>query len=271
MDLRAFPYDISVCEIWISLEQSINCHPQWTPLVSAHFIEDLVAQVALYNVTRFKIHIPKDQPHQIVLRFLIYRTCPSYILTIFLPSALITFLGTITLSHFRMNDFMTRITVTVSILIVISTLYSQIISTIPESPDVKMLELFFFYCIVRLSTVYFIHAVNQTKSSKKRIHPYLPSAKTHQEKINLSLIPGQKAPVFVPGSGFSSISSSFKDQKIFRRKTILIFIGYLLDIAVIAGLVIYVIILRSQRFHEYENSYEQHIDLNKVYSQENTI
>ena len=191
----------------------------------------------------------------IILKFLIYRTCPSYILTIFLPSALITFLGTITLSHFRVNDFLTRITVTVSILIVISTLYSQITSTIPTSPEIKMLELYFLYCIVRLSIVYFKHAAGQTKANnKKKISPYISSASIHHEKVPLASIPGRTATVFVPNSGIRPIDNRTRERKYICHKKIFLVGGYLLDILVIIALASYVTFLRSQKLHEYEGS-----------------
>jgi hypothetical protein len=49
--------------------------------------------------------------------------------------------------------------VTLSLLIVVASLFSQVVSTIPSSPSSKCVEIFFFYVTLRLAVVFVHHAL----------------------------------------------------------------------------------------------------------------
>ncbi|XP_037784613.1 uncharacterized protein LOC119580573 [Penaeus monodon] len=61
--------------------------------------------------------------------------------------------------YFKRQDFSDRIGVTLSCLIVIAALFSQITFTIPPSSSPKVIDVYFFYFIVRLFITFAHHGV----------------------------------------------------------------------------------------------------------------
>ena len=87
-------------------------------------------------------------------------------------------------------SFRDRIMVTLSSLIVLAALFSQMSSTLPDSPAPKAIEVFFFYYIARLSYVFACHTilwrlrcclytnVNEQKEFNNELIEYRPHLKS---------------------------------------------------------------------------------------------
>ncbi|XP_047740541.1 uncharacterized protein LOC125179192 [Hyalella azteca] len=80
----------------------------------------------------------------------------GFVLSIFMPVVVITTIGISTL-FFAFEDFTDRISVTLSCLIVLAGLYSQICVVIPISAAPKLVDVYFFYAIVRMFFVCIHH------------------------------------------------------------------------------------------------------------------
>ena len=65
----------------------------------------------------------------------------------------------ITVILFPLKDFTNRITVTLSLLIVVASLFAQVSSGFPNAAQPKVIELFFFYCILKLFSVFLLHSI----------------------------------------------------------------------------------------------------------------
>lgn len=96
----------------------------------------------------------------ISVKVLLFRKYQSYMLTTFLPCGILIILGNFTLTGFLVNNFSDRIMVTLSLLIVVASLFSQVVSTLPSSVDIKYVDVYFFYCIIRLSCTFILHIIS---------------------------------------------------------------------------------------------------------------
>lgn len=92
----------------------------------------------------------------------------SYLVTTFLPCSMLLLLGCCTVWFFKHENFTDRITVTLSLLIVVASIFSQVVSSLPSSADVKFIDLFFFYCFFRLSSTFLQHSINDNVLRRER-------------------------------------------------------------------------------------------------------
>ena len=91
--------------------------------------------------------------------------------------------------------FRDRIMVTLSCLIVLASLFSQLSSNLPDSPEPKAIEVFFFFYILRLSYDFWTHTIiawlriyRREKEEKQRQDDFLFDYRPH-------LFPRKKNPI----------------------------------------------------------------------------
>ncbi|MCL4144127.1 UNVERIFIED_CONTAM: hypothetical protein GTU68_064801 [Idotea baltica] len=80
----------------------------------------------------------------------------AYILTTFLPCFILEIIGLLTLV-LPFDDYQDRVTVTLSCLIVMSTLFAQTSSSLPASADPKLIDIWMFIHISLLFLVFIVH------------------------------------------------------------------------------------------------------------------
>ncbi|KAF2363276.1 Neurotransmitter-gated ion-channel ligand-binding domain [Trinorchestia longiramus] len=185
-DFFAFPFDIQVCSLKFSLKKipGSSCQPVWSfvnAILSNH------SSIPMYDVQQLRYTISNEK--QLRIHVLMKRKYFSYLLTTFLPCIILSVLGSMTMISFRLDNFQDRITVTLSLLIVVASLFSQVVSTIPTSPSSKCVEIFFFYIILRLAFVFMLHSIVDVIISRglrtvvKPISSRLnPTDKSHKSK-----------------------------------------------------------------------------------------
>lgn len=156
-----FPFDSQACNMHFSLQESIggSCKPVWNDSTNA-IVSDSET-IAMYEVEPLRYEKPVFSNNtgnsSLYVWILFNRKYYSYLLTTFLPCIVLCMLGAITMTTFRIDNFKDRINVTLALLIVVASLFSQVVTTLPSSPSPKAVEIFFFYIIVRLSYVYIMH------------------------------------------------------------------------------------------------------------------
>ncbi|XP_047740549.1 uncharacterized protein LOC125179198 [Hyalella azteca] len=91
-------------------------------------------------------------PRTITVTVLLESLYGGFLLSIFMPVGVITAIGVSTLLY-AFENFQDRIAVTLSCLIVLAGLYSQICVVIPISAAPKFVDAFFFYAILRMYLV----------------------------------------------------------------------------------------------------------------------
>lgn len=166
-----FPFDVQECAMNISLHQLAGCQP----VLDVSTPGGIRVLGYDHTVSTYKVPSPRfsyirngDYVVGISAKVLLYREFQSYMLTTFLPCGILIALSNSTLMGFLLKNFSDRIMVTLSLLIVVASLFSQVVSTLPSSVDIKYVDVYFFYCIVRLSFIYILHSI----SGKMSLDPH---------------------------------------------------------------------------------------------------
>ena len=124
---------------------------------------------SMYTVSEVRYqHDMSTVSQWVEINILLTRRFESYLLTTFVPCIILVILGQVTLTHFGLDDFQDRITVTLSLLIVVASLFSQVVSGLPNSPVPKIVEIFFFYCVLRLAYVFVQHSLVESHLRRKK-------------------------------------------------------------------------------------------------------
>ena len=133
-----------------------NCQPKWDN--DSITLTSSSKAIQMYTVSKMvRSHSGSDS--SVKFSFLLERIYVSYLLTTFGPCIVLCVLGSVTMIAFELNNFTDRVAITSSLLIVVASLFSQVVSTLPTSPTLKYVELFFFYVILRLAYVFAIHTL----------------------------------------------------------------------------------------------------------------
>ncbi|XP_047478927.1 glutamate-gated chloride channel-like [Penaeus chinensis] len=169
-NLFAFPFDMQECYMKLKLHGPQGCRPQWNVRDGGINVYGNRTTISVYNVAplRYTYSISPGDVPEIALVVLFTRKFESFLLTTFLPCIILCALSQLTLTHFHLDDFPDRITVTLSLLIVLASLFSQTSSTLPMSPTPKCIDFFFFYCILRVSVVFILHSCIEKSRRSRR-------------------------------------------------------------------------------------------------------
>ncbi|KAK7085452.1 hypothetical protein SK128_028025, partial [Halocaridina rubra] len=154
-----YPFDTQECSMVMKLTASPGCHPLLGESDDDITINSTSSTISMYAATELHYCVIRDNPggDLLILHFLLSRNYQSHLLTIFLPCTILCYLAHLTLTNFRLENFTNRISVTLSLLIVLASLFSQMSVSLPQSPEPKLVDIFFFYCIIRVSFVFVIH------------------------------------------------------------------------------------------------------------------
>ncbi|ROT61371.1 hypothetical protein C7M84_020852 [Penaeus vannamei] len=157
-DFFAFPFDTQTCDMQLHLQPFQGCQPEWNTSSGGIRVYGNRSTISIYSVSELRYTFDYRNRNVLTLKLLFVRRFEAYLLTTFLPCIILCALSQLTLTHFNLDDFTDRITVTLSLLIVIASLFSQMSSSVPSSPVPKCVDFFFFYCILRVSIVFFMHS-----------------------------------------------------------------------------------------------------------------
>lgn len=134
-----------------------GCRPVWKTSPGGIQVRGNSSTISMYDISELRF-IHDSSKSQVDLKLLFYRRFEAYLLTTFVPCVVLYLLSQLTLTHFRLESFTDRITVTLSLLIVIASLFSQVTASFPSSPVPKFVDCFFLFCIMRVSIVFLLHS-----------------------------------------------------------------------------------------------------------------
>ena len=187
-----YPFDIQYCKSKVSLLSSV-CFQNFN-------LTTLVVEGDSTDITTYSVYPPRydynsSDMSSIYIVHIIVRRFESVLLTTLLPCVILLLLGKMTLL-FKHKSFNEKITVTLSLLIVVASIFSQVVATLPSSPEIKFIDIFFFYVILKLGYVFVLHVIvemvishdsnkldtNET-SEKNGTNEYLPSIPNSQNAL----------------------------------------------------------------------------------------
>ncbi|XP_068245366.1 uncharacterized protein [Palaemon carinicauda] len=128
-----------------------------------------------------------------ITRILLERRYGAYVFTTFLPCSLLGMIGGLT-QFFAYENFSDRIMVTLSCLIVVAALFSQVAVTVPASAQPKIIDIFFFYCMIRLFVIFLHHTIlfllqvcvkkrNAKREAEERVHYHARNIKNVTDQL----------------------------------------------------------------------------------------
>lgn len=156
-DLFHFPFDTQECSMRMRLLGPSGCRPVWKTSPGGIQVRGNSSTISMYDISELRFTHDSSK-RQVNLKLLFYRRFEAYLLTTFVPCVVLYLLSQLTLTHFRLESFTDRITVTLSLLIVIASLFSQVTASFPSSPVPKFVDCFFLFCIMRVSIVFLLHS-----------------------------------------------------------------------------------------------------------------
>ena len=155
--LWSYPFDVNICSIDLKLNSKYFENPKWNS--SMIFGQLNTSDIVKFEIEGLKYNFTDQNENSVKIYFILGRFYFSYLLTAFLPCIIIIMISEITVILFPLKDFTNRITVTLSLLIVVASLFAQTSSGFPKAAQPKIIELFFFYCIVKLFSVFLLHSI----------------------------------------------------------------------------------------------------------------
>ncbi|KAF2347728.1 Low-density lipoprotein (LDL) receptor class A repeat [Trinorchestia longiramus] len=158
-DLYIYPFDSQTCNLTLTLLGKIKQDAQWNPDL-VEYQEYTGGPLQLFTFIHFKRVILDEPGNPILFQLRIARRFGSHILVTFLPCFVLQLIG---LSVFAvpLDDLASRLTVSISCLIVMAALFTQISSTLPVSADPKMIDVWMFVHVLLLALVFFAILVLQ--------------------------------------------------------------------------------------------------------------
>ncbi|ROT71109.1 putative low-density lipoprotein receptor-related protein 2-like [Penaeus vannamei] len=150
--LKDFPFDVHVCRVNISLILNGRSFKAAYSLVDVSHLPPPL-ELPLFQSSEVCVLRLRDEDNLttgVSFMFLLRRLRGSYALTTFGPCVVLNTIGGLT-QFFERDNFSDRIMVTLSCLIVVANLFSQVATTSPSSATPKAVEFLFFAVTLRLS------------------------------------------------------------------------------------------------------------------------
>ncbi|XP_071547094.1 gamma-aminobutyric acid receptor alpha-like [Panulirus ornatus] len=85
------------------------------------------------------------------------RHSEAFLLSVIGPCLVLCFLGHLTFVAYPLHKFDERTSTSVTLLIVVAALFSQAVSTLPETASPKAIDVWFFYFILRFFLFFVFH------------------------------------------------------------------------------------------------------------------
>ncbi|XP_018010641.1 glycine receptor subunit alpha-3-like [Hyalella azteca] len=217
-DLYIYPFDVQTCNLTMALVGKIKSDAQW----QSEWKENndySGSSLHLYTFIHFKRMMLQEEGNPLHLPTICYSSCifradvvpvseqmlfqlrvarrfGSHVLVTFLPCFVLQLIG---LSVFAvpLDDLPSRLTVSISCLIVMAALFTQISSTLPVSADPKMIDVWMFVHVLMLAVVFFsllaldkIH-VGTLQDNEERLQVWFEKKKVWP--MNLPKEPGKRS------------------------------------------------------------------------------
>ncbi|KAK7074026.1 hypothetical protein SK128_022558 [Halocaridina rubra] len=271
--LDLYPFDVHRCEALLSLRQRGN-------FISYFNTSDVVLTPSNFTLSLFTTQpvcytIDTDSEEflgKLKIQILLERRYGSYFYTTFGPCFILGLIGSFT-QFYAYENFSDRIMVTLSCLIVVASLFSQVAVTVPASAQPKAIDIFFFYYMIRLfitclhhTILFFLRVYVRSRKEKKarkeaiqvfknnKVQPTSSpnedsSEKTVPQPAFYDVPKGQDFPLkawYMPGKEVDDIYGATTEtgdgitiDKVFNVFSIIF--GYFLDIAWFCAFVFYIL------------------------------
>ncbi|XP_064085616.1 serotonin-gated chloride channel mod-1-like isoform X1 [Macrobrachium nipponense] len=153
-ELFSYPFDTQTCQIIIKLASADR---KVIDLENATVTYSGMKYLLKYEVKNINILLQPSGGYAIMeVTFDLERRYSLLVLTVFLPTFLLMGISYGTL-FIKPKDFDTRSMMALTTLLVMYTMFDQVSSNLPDTAYIKMVDLWFFFCIFTIFSVNIIH------------------------------------------------------------------------------------------------------------------
>ncbi|XP_045138362.1 gamma-aminobutyric acid receptor subunit rho-3-like [Portunus trituberculatus] len=182
--LRAYPFDTQMCVIPMKLDGfgTFQIAEEHLRVLS----NDLSLPVFEFRPVRCFYNASLSQ--EVKMGLLLTRRSGAFLLSSIGPCVVLLLLGHLSFVAFPLHQFTDRASTSLSLLIVVAALFSQMSSTMPESAQPKAIDMWFFYCILRFFIFFVFHCIvdhhyKKSIEADKRQKESLASSKQQEALI----------------------------------------------------------------------------------------
>ncbi|XP_068247799.1 uncharacterized protein [Palaemon carinicauda] len=152
--LFKYPFDTQICSVLIKLDSAdtsvitfSNATVRYSGLIN----------LPKYTVQNIVVDLSESVGYAVMeVKFQLERRWSLLVLTIFLPTILLIGIGYVTL-FIKLPAFQVRAIMTLTTLLVLYTLFNQVSSGLPDTAYIKMIDIWFFFCIFLIFSVIIVH------------------------------------------------------------------------------------------------------------------
>ena len=160
-NFQLYPFDTQTCSVLIHIE---NSPPGYLDLVVKETpIPAIFHSIPLdYYLSSTRISVHKATG-TIDYKFQLSRYMVFPFLSVYVPTFMMLLIAYGTL-WIPADDFQDRGTMSLTTLLVLISLYTQALNTLPVTPYVKMVDYWYLFCVLFISTIIFMHLASSNMS-----------------------------------------------------------------------------------------------------------
>ncbi|XP_042216238.1 uncharacterized protein LOC121862208 [Homarus americanus] len=192
--LFRYPFDTQTCSVYLKLTSATS---QVVTFKNATVEYNGLRNLPKYTVGSLTARLDHSDANDVLeVKFELTRRYSLLMLTIFLPTALLLGIGYSTL-FVKLHLLQVRAIMTLTTLLVLYTLFNQVSSALPDTAYIKMIDLYFFFCISLIFSLIVLHIVVEN------LPPGTPPATPTPATIKV-------APVNPPQPGHSRLLTNYR-------------------------------------------------------------
>ncbi|XP_042864353.1 uncharacterized protein LOC122248401 [Penaeus japonicus] len=149
-----YPFDTQSCSILIKLA---SADTQVVVLRNGSVFYSGLRNLPKYSIQNIAFHLGTRSDYAVMeVTFDLERRWSLLVLTIFMPTFLLLGIGYGTL-YIQLKAFQVRAIMTLTTLLVLYTLFNQVSAALPDTAYIKMIDMWFFFCIFLIFSVIVVH------------------------------------------------------------------------------------------------------------------
>ncbi|XP_045122230.1 uncharacterized protein LOC123510853 [Portunus trituberculatus] len=152
--LFIYPFDTQTCTILLSLSSADN---EVVEFQNASVVYRGMRNLPKFTILNEKATLLNNTGYSVIqVQFQLQRRYSLLVLTIFVPTFLLIGVGYTTL-FIQLPAFQVRSIMTLTTMLVMYTLFNQVSSGLPDTAYIKMLDMWFFFCIFLILSIIVLH------------------------------------------------------------------------------------------------------------------
>nr|XP_045625856.1 uncharacterized protein LOC123775072 [Procambarus clarkii] len=174
-DLIMFPFDAQVCSLQFTLVSAASSYMVLKPSSANYSGPKNLIEYTIGRVTIQRTQEVQFSSVKVEVRF--FRRYNFYLLTLYIPTALLIVIAYASF-FFNPDDFNSRITVALTALLVLASLFTQMSNSLPKTSYFKLVDVWLFFAIVIIFVVVILQTLIDFFADKDIFSCFSPKSST---------------------------------------------------------------------------------------------